>query len=138
MATREKVLADEADEQRCQEKAAHTAALAKMALAKELLCNKMAQLPAMLADEAGRQRCHEVATWEKVLANEADKRCLHETAMQGKALANDAESQHCQELAARAVALAELVLVVERSRRKSANCPTVSVETTLTNEHHCQ
>ncbi len=46
---REKALADEADEQRCQKVAAPDATSAEMALATEQFCHKMAQLAAMLA-----------------------------------------------------------------------------------------
>jgi hypothetical protein len=48
--TREKALAKEADEQRCQEEAACAAASAEITLAKEGHCHKMAQLAAMLAE----------------------------------------------------------------------------------------
>jgi hypothetical protein len=45
-------LADEVDEQRCQEEAAHAAALADMALAKERRCHEMATTAAMVAEKA--------------------------------------------------------------------------------------
>jgi hypothetical protein len=52
VATREKTLADEADEQRRQEEAAHAAALADMALAEERCCHEMATVAAMVAEKA--------------------------------------------------------------------------------------
>jgi hypothetical protein len=51
MATREKVLANEADEQRCQEEAACTAMLAEMALAKEQCRHKVAEHATALVTE---------------------------------------------------------------------------------------
>jgi hypothetical protein len=62
----EKALADEANEQCCQEVAAHDATLAEMALAMEQFCHKMAQLATMLAKMA-LARLHEVATLKKAL-----------------------------------------------------------------------
>ncbi len=86
--TREKALADEADEQRCQEEAAHAAALVDMVLAKERRCHEMAKIAVMVAEKAiaqlaamlaemastAEQCCHEAATREKVLANKANER----------------------------------------------------------------
>ncbi len=51
-ATQEKALADEADEQRCQEEAAHAAALVDTGLAKERCCHEMATIAAMVAEKA--------------------------------------------------------------------------------------
>jgi hypothetical protein len=101
-ATREKALADEADEQRCQEEATHAAALGDMVLAKERRCHEMATITAMVAEKAtaqlaamlaemvstAEQRHHEAATREKALANKANER--HWAAMQEKALADEA------------------------------------------------
>jgi hypothetical protein len=135
-ATREKVLAKEANERRCQEKAVCASALVEMVLAKEWHHHKMAQLAAMLAEMAltAEQHCHEAATQEKALADKANKQHCHKTAAQEKALANNTELQHCQGSAAHTAALAELVSEVEQSHRESADCPAVSAVTTLANE----
>jgi hypothetical protein len=105
-ATREKALADEADEQHCQEEAAHAAVLADMALTEEWCCHEMATITAMVAEKAIAQLAamlaemvstteqgpHEAATWEKALADEANKR--RRAAAWEKALADDANEQH--------------------------------------------
>ncbi len=145
-------MADEADEQRCQEEAAHAAALADMALTKERRCHELATLAAMVAEKAitqlaamlaemastVEQRCHDAATQEKELADEANKQRRHKAAAQEKALADDAKVQRCQESAARAAALAEPVSAMEQSCQELVVRPTVLAETTLADERHCQ
>jgi hypothetical protein len=104
-ATWEKALADEVDEQRCQEEAAHAAASADMALAEERRCHEMATIAAMVAEKAiaqlaatlvemaltAEQHCHEAAMQEKALADKANKQ--RRAAAWEKALANNANKQ---------------------------------------------
>jgi hypothetical protein len=102
---REKALADEADEQCCQEEAARAAVSAEMALAKE-------------------QHHHEAAYCAMALATKAlaKERCRQESADRAVVLVECtlANKRHCREAAEHARALAELALakdtIVERQR----------------------
>ncbi len=131
-ATRENLLADEANERRCQESAERAAASVELALSKERHCHEAAKRAAMLAEKAlaKEQRRHKTATQEKALANEANER--HQAAAQEKALADKANER--RQAAARDKALADEAN--ERRRHESAEHATTLATKALAKDEH--
>ncbi len=136
-------MADEADEQRCQEEAARAAASAEMALAKEQRRCKAAECATALAtkalaEEQRRQESadHTAVSAESTLANKRHCReaAEHATALAELALAKERRRREAVE---RATALAESVLAKERRHRETAERAAMLAESALVAEQHC-
>jgi hypothetical protein len=142
--TREKALANEADEQGCQESADRAVVSAESTLANERHRRKAVEHATALATKAlAKEQCHqELADRAAVLAEStlASKHCRREAAERAMASETKALSKErrCRETADHAAVLAKSTLADERCRREAAECATASATKALSKERHCR